>query len=88
MAAGPLRPNPSPPYSSLMAFEILERWKKRFQKSPFFLARPLYPHPPPLIGPAIKRRIFLRLSLYLLCMPDIFNGKGTVPFLLNQLRAT
>ena len=31
--AGPLRPNPPPP-SSLIAVEILKRWKKRFQKVP------------------------------------------------------
>ena len=37
--AGPLRPYPPPP-SSLMAVEILERWKKRFQNLSL-MARPL-----------------------------------------------
>ena len=59
--AGPLRPNPLPP-TNLMAVEILERLKKRFQKSSLFLNGPpaLYPYPPPppLNGPAIKRRTF------------------------------
>ena len=37
--------------------------KKRFQKSDFFLIGPaLYP-PPPLDGPAIKRRTFFAASL-------------------------
>ena len=41
---GQLRPNPPP--SSSMAVEILERLKKRFQKSIFFLNGPtLYPPP-------------------------------------------
>ena len=39
--AGPLMPNHPPPHpSSLMAVEILELWKKRFQKSSFFLNGP------------------------------------------------
>ena len=51
--AGPLRPNPTPP-SSLMTVEILERWKKRFKKSFFFLN-----------GPAIKRKtVYYYLKLY------------------------
>ena len=33
--AGPLRPNPPPP-SSLMANEILERWKKGLKKNVIF----------------------------------------------------
>ena len=46
LMTGPLRPNPHPP-SSLMAVEILERWKKKFQESSFFLNGPaLYPPPP------------------------------------------
>ena len=42
--AGPLKPKPlPPPLSSLMAVEILERWKKRFEKKVTFslMARPL-----------------------------------------------
>ena len=43
-----------------MADEILERWRKVYQKSSFFLmARP---SPPPLNGPAIKRITFFAAS--------------------------
>ena len=56
LMAGPLRPNLPPP-SSLMAVEILERWKKRFKFFCFLNGPTLYP-PPPLNGPSIKRITF------------------------------
>ena len=61
--AGPLRPNPPPP-SSLMAVEILERWKKRLKKVIFFLmARPIT-SPPFLMARPLREELFLRLPLY------------------------
>ena len=57
LMAGPLRPNPPPP-SSLMAVEILERWKKRLKKSFFFLNGPaLYPTPLLMARP-LRRGLF------------------------------
>ena len=41
LMAGPLMPNPPPPPSSLMAVEILDRWKKRSLREEFFLQLPL-----------------------------------------------
>ena len=55
LLAWPLRPNPSPP-SSLMAFGMLERWKKRFQKK-FLMGRPYTP-PPPLMARPLRGELF------------------------------
>ena len=60
LMARPLRPNP-PPSSSLMAVEILERWKRGSKKSSFSLmARPLSP-PPLLMDRPLREELFLRL---------------------------
>ena len=60
--AGPLRPTPLSPFE-LNGRWNLERWKKRFQKKFFFLNGPALYSPPPLNGPAIKRRTFFAASL-------------------------
>ena len=51
--AGPLRPNPAPPPSSVMAVGTWERWNVGTLEKKFFMAKPFTPPPWVWLGPAL-----------------------------------